>query len=370
MKLSFWSILLILVTLNLSRSEAQPYKSIPDSIRFLKITQELQRWNIVAAINELKEISTTQKPSDEAYFYFFKASIVFNTWKQTDSIRENTSLTFIDTAVKYYERALSIDKTIFFNQLYIKSPQIGLDTCASILGQYAKMYFLKQDYLKALSYYEKIIDFKSDPMYLTAAGLTALQLTSYPKAIQYLDQSLQLNPKSEKSWLALIEVYKRQNDTINALETANKALIFDSLNLNFLINYVKLATVYKPEKVISAIIDKLEKFSPKNDLIYITLGNYYLAYKQFDKAELNFLLYAKKTNPSVMLKFYYNWYLDLYISDLLMYKANLIDYSASRIRAMIFIQQKIQPYLANSNSQDAEIVQVLDFFKKEFNYLY
>lgn len=366
MKLSFWSILLILVTLNLSRSEAQPYQSIPDSTRFLKITQELQRWNIVAAINELKGISSTQNPSDEAYFYFFKASIVFNSWKQSDSTRENTSLTFLDTAIKYYERALSIDKTIFFNQLYIKSPQIGLDSCASILGQHAKMYFLQQDYLKALSYYEKIIDFKYDPMYLTAAGLTALQLTSYPKAILYLNQSLQINPKSEKSWLALIEVYKRQNDTLNVLRTIDKALISDSLNLNFMINYVKLISVYKPQNGRSAIINKLEKNSSKNDLIYTTLGNYYFAYKEFDKAELNFLLYAKKNNPSVMLKFYYNWYLYLYISDLLKYKANFMDYSASRIRSMIFIQQKIQPYLPVSNNQDPGILQLVDFFKKEF----
>ena len=362
--------LLLMASVSLSANQKMFINQVspPDSVRFAKIISAFQNCDIVSALNELKIIANTRNPEDEAYFNFFKANITFYSWKQIDSTNENTSLVVIDSAVKYYEQALSLNSTINFKRLYINSPKSGLDSCATVLARYAKMYFMNEEYLTAMKYYEKILDFKTDPVYYTSAGLTAYKLTSYPKAQIYLNRALDLNPINEKAWIVLTEAYKSTNDTSNAILSASKALLSDSLNQNLLLNYYNIVSHYNRESEIAGAIKRLEKIRPQNDKLYSILGTHYLTKKEFVSAERNFIALAQKTgNSDQMLKLYFNWYLYLIETNVLRHQSgNSTDYIIARNEAVLLIKAKIKPYKLQK-SEDRQVQTILQYFAQEFD---
>jgi len=366
----FFLLLTMSVSLSANHKFMDDQASPPDTVRFSKITSALQKWDIVSAMNELKTISTSGVPEDEAYFNFFKANITFYSWKQVDSTNENTSLAVIDSAVKYYEHAVSLNASIKFDRLYINSSQSGLDSCATILSKTAKMHFMNENYLQAMKYYEKILDFRAEPSYYTSAGLTAFKLTSYTKAELYLNQALSMNPQDEKSWIILTEVYKHTNDTAKALESSYKAMLSDSRNPNLLLNYYNISSFFNREDQVADAIKRMENHSPKNDKFYSVLGNYHLAKKEFLLAEPHFYALSQKNEnaSAVMLKLYYNWYLHLVVSDMIKHSSgNSTEYVAQRNDAVLLIKNKIKPYKLLS-SKDPQVQTILQYFAQEFDY--
>jgi tetratricopeptide (TPR) repeat protein len=328
-----------------------------------------QSWDMVSALNELKNIATSTFLEDEAYFNFFKANITFYSWKQVDSTHENTSMAVIDSAVKYYEYALSLDASISFPRLYVQSSQSGLDSCALILSRYAKMYFMNEDYLQAMKYYDKILDFRTDAGYYTSAGLTAFKLTSYSKAELYLNQALSMKPKDEKSWVILTEVYKHTQDTAKAITTSYQAMLSDTLNPNLLLNYFVISSFFNSADHLRDAVGRMEKFHPQSDKLATTLGNYYLVQKEFSTAEPHFLALSKKVDDaSVMLKLYYNWYLHLIMTDMIQHPSgNSMEYVSQRNKAMSLIKEKIKPY-RSAKSKDPLVQTILQYFAQEFDY--
>lgn len=358
-----------MATVRLSASQSSVFNSKvpPDTIRFEKMITALHDWDIVSALNDLKLIASSQNPEDEAYFCFFKANITFCNWKQVDSTGGNTSLTVLDSAVKYFELAMSLNPSIYFNRLYLKSSQLGLDSCAAIIAQNAKMSFMNEDYLKAMNLYEKILDFNTNPVYFTSAGLTAFKLTSYPKAEKYLNRALEINSHNEKAWVVLTEVQMKRNDTLNALHTAMNALNSDSLNQTLLLNYLNVSVFFNREKESADAISRIQKIHPKNERTYSVLGNYYLSKNEFLLAEQNIIRVNQKSgNSSVMIKLYFNWYLHAVAENLLNHSSgNSKDYVMNRTEISTLIKQKIEPY-KSLKSADKQVETILHFFAQEF----
>jgi tetratricopeptide (TPR) repeat protein len=336
---------------------------------YSKIISALDHWDMKSAVDELKVLSKTENPEDEPYFYFFKASITYYTWVQVDSIQESPVLSNIDSAVKYFERALIGNPRIAIPQLYIKSSQDGLDSCANIINQRAKMNFLQEDYLKAMNLYDKILDFSNNPVYLTGAGLTALKVTSFYKAENCFLRAIQYSPKYEKARFGLCETYKRLNDSIKGINAAKDAVLIDSLNKNYLINYYNISAYFKNKDEMKQAIAKLEPYATADQNICSIVANHYILWKDFPRAESYLLTIASKQRENeanaTKLKFYYNWFLSLCsYNSLSSDKANSIGFCKKWIGDRMLIRQKAGKLLL-INTENAQLQGIIEFLKKE-----
>lgn len=359
-------IITMLLFANLFNSFGQ---SIADSIKYKNIIHALNAWDIQSSVAELKNMTQSASPNDEAYFYFFKANITLYTWIQVDSTQENNSLAYIDSAIRYYEKSMLLNLNIQFPSLYIKSPIHGLDTCANIIGQRAKMYFLKEEYLKAMNLYDKILGFSNNPMYFTGAGLTALKVTSFHKAENYFLKAIQYSPEYEKPRIGLCEVYKRLNDSIKGVKTAKEAVLSDSLNKNYLINYYNVSAYFKNRDEMNQAIAKLEPYAITDQNIRSLVANHYILSKEFQKAESHVLSIASKQNENdanaTRLKFYYNWFLSLSSNNSLSFeKANSIEFCKNWIGGRMLIRQKVGELLL-LKTENTQLQGVVEFLKKE-----
>lgn len=366
MKIKFFLLLIFLLGIGALYSQ----NNIPQNkdVRFDKIIKSLNNWDMKSAVDELLEISKSTNPADEGFFYFFKASITLNTYIQVDSTHENNALSYVDSSVKYFERAIFTGALIDFPELYIQSPQHGLDTCAGIIGKRAMQHFMGDELLKAMTYYEKIIDFKPDAPNLLNAALTAMKLTSYKKAEMYFKQSLALNPKNEKAWIGLTEAYKRINDTLNAIQTVNNSMKYDSLNRNLLINLYNIAIFSNNQILIDNTIRRLIVADSNSDY-GLLLGNLYATKRDFIKAESYYLSMTEneENKCNVLIRFYYNWYLKLYATNLLEnLKGNSNTYCSNVVSNEHFIQGKLKKCLAKQSS-NVQINAIVDFLNNEFN---
>ncbi len=367
-KRDFISILLVLI-LNVSLF-SQKTESI-NMTKYSKIISALEHWNIKSALDELKILSTTDKPEDEPYFYFFKANITYCIWVQADSTNGNSVLKSIDSAVKYFERAMVNNPRIYIPSLYIKSSEEGLDSCAEIFSKKAKAYFLDEEYLKAMNYYDKIIEFNPKPIYLVGAGLTALKVTSYYKAESCFQQALKIQPSYEKAWIGLCETYKKLKNQEKAIETAKNAILVDSLNKTYLINYYQVSNFFKNESEIQNAIRLLELFSNQDGSVNQIIASHYISQQNFEKAELVlFKITSKQIDNDIssnMLKFYYQWFIHLNKeANLFNSKANSFQFSSLWVKNRAFIHQKVKKYLT-LKTDDIQLNKIILFFNSEFN---
>ncbi len=366
MKMKFF--LLLILLLGMGELYSQNNIALNKDVRFDKIIKSLNNWDMKSAVGELLEISKSTNPADEGFFYFFKASITLNTYIQVDSTQDNNALSYVDSSVKYFERAIITGTTIDFPELYIQNPQQGLDTCAGIIGKRAMQYFISDDPLKAMSHYEKIIDFKPDAPNLLNAALTAMRLTSYKKAEIYFKQSLALDPKNEKAWIGLTETYKRINDTLNAIQTVNNSMQYDSLNRDLLINLYNIAIFSNNQTLIDHTIRRLTVANSTSDYALL-LGNLLVTKRDFLKAEPYYLSIKdnEETKCYVLIRFYYNWYLKLYATNLLEnLKGNSHTYCSNVVSNEHFIKEKLKKCLTKE-STNVQIKAIIDFLNNEFN---
>jgi hypothetical protein len=369
-----YSILLILLIYLCSlNASVNGVKLEQDTAKYNKLVTALSNWNLTEASQELKIIAKSNNPKDEAYFYFFKANILLYTSIQTDSISENPSLPFIDSAVKYFEKAQIIDNKISFNRLYINNSNQGLDTCASIVASVAKRYYLESNYLQATKLYERAVDIRSDNKYLIGAGLSAMMITSYYKAEKYFQQALILNSTNEKVWIYLTETYKRMSDTTKALICSNESVLKNINNVNILLNYFNISVWSNSRNEINHSIHLLDSITKFSDIkVNTSIGLYFLSKNNFDRAEKYYLSIAnKKTNTEsteIMMKFYYNWFL---------YESKLIYFNNSKgnskkiideiiINKNLFLKNKISKYLKLS-STNQNILDIYNFLNLELN---
>jgi tetratricopeptide (TPR) repeat protein len=354
--------------INIKPNYALPIEN--DTIKYSKILNALHNWKIADASIELKSIAISSNPNDEAYFYFFKGVVTYYSWRQSDSANGNTSLVFIDSAIKYFEKSISINSSISFSKLYINSPKDGLDTCATVLSSNAKMNYLKGDYLKSTKLYEKAVDINGDYNNLIGAGLSSMMLTSYFKAEKYFKMAKEYYPKNEKTWIFLTEVYKRMGDTVNALNVSHESLLKFNNNVNILLNYYNVANWSNIQKEIDQSITKLEdKSVQRNDQLNKILVNYYSKNNDFKKAEPYIIEVSnniKSTNErtEALLVFYYNWYINLLDEICIHYSTGNSLIRNNQYLLANFVLLKSKPYLANDN---AKMKQICDFLIHEMD---
>ena len=366
-------LLILLIQLGFITASVKVFNIQQDTSKYNKLINALVCWNLTEASQELKTLSISNNPKDEAYFYFFKASILLYTSIQTDSISENPSLPFIDSAVKYFEKAQILNNKINFNRLFINNVNQGLDTCASIISSVAKRYYLEANYLQAAKLYERAVDIRSENRYLIGAGLSAMMITSYFKAEKYFLQSLELNSTNEKTWIYLTETYKRMGDTTKALKCSKDAILKNLNNVNILLNMFNVSIWSNRSKEINHSIELIDSITKLNDIkLNTTIGLYFLSNNNFERAEKYYInISNKKTSvesTEIMLKFYYNWFLN---ETKLIYLNNSKGNTFKNIHEIIvnrnfILKNKILKYLkfASSNSN---IKDVFDFLTFELN---
>ncbi|MEK7433935.1 MAG: tetratricopeptide repeat protein, partial [Cyanobacteriota bacterium] len=167
------------------------------------------------------------------------------------------------------------------------------------LDVYSKMYY---EYLKDL-----------DLTYLIFFSIASLYNAKeeYEKAIEFYNKSISINPNFYNAYNNLGNVYKAKEEYDKAIEYHKKAL---ELSPNSYISYNGLGNVYYSKKEYDKAIEyhkKALELSPDNYLFYNNLGDVYKAKKEYDKA-IEFYNKSISINPNF--EYTYNGLGDVYYS--------------------------------------------------------
>jgi tetratricopeptide (TPR) repeat protein len=130
--------------------------------------------------------------------------------------------------------------------------------------------------------------------YIYVEAIKQKILGNFGDALQYLEQCVKINPKSDAAFYQMSQVVASGGDIHNAKKYMSKAISLEGSNSWYL---VSLSGMYYQEKNIdSAIIyyEKAVKLTPDNENIQLTLGNLYIENKEFEKANGIFDAFDKK----------------------------------------------------------------------------
>ncbi len=377
-------ILIITILMSIYSLKSQIKSTYPnDTIRYKKILDNLYLRNNEKATDELKKIVDKPIKHDEAYFYFFKGIISFYKWQNEDSIHGMGRPHFLDTAASCFQRAHKINSNIYFQKLYLTNSQVGFDSVIFYMSSNAKAKYLRKNYSAALADYERLLFYKRDNSFVTAAGLSALMLTSYYKALNYFQEAITLNKNDFKNWIYIVETYIKLNDTTNALKYAFDASLLFPNNNNIILQEYDIYKMANLKDSINSSIKKIEKLSNKDVKIYNILGIYYHDNKRLEDAEKMYLqsFELNKNQDNLLFNIivlYYNKYLEKLQQVQRNYKSTSKEYYYSILeneRNFLLSKKFIDIYQKTDNKQNsiyyilAEFENVLGNYDKMNEYL-
>lgn len=130
--------------------------------------------------------------------------------------------------------------------------------------------------------------------YLYVEAIKQKVLGNFGDALQYLEQCVKINPKSDAAYYQMSQVVASGGNIHDAKKYLLKAISLEGRNSWYL---VSLSGMYYQEKNIdSAIIyyEKAVKLNPDKENIQLTLGNLYIENKEYDKANSIFDAFDRK----------------------------------------------------------------------------
>lgn len=215
----------------------------------------------------------------DAYYYYGETVI-----KEYLSDTLSNSLKEMSTkANELFQKGIQLDPTNELNNIGLGSVILlrSSDTIS------ADKYFSKAE--ASLPLKQKLMTPK-DARILTNLGSVQLlgNINRYNKAINYLTRAKEIDPENATIYLALGDVYIRQNDGKNALASYNKAL---SLNPTSPLPKIKIGNIYIRATNLNAARPYLQEareidstFAP----VYRELGELYTMAGQYNFAKTNF----------------------------------------------------------------------------------
>lgn len=299
----------------------------------------------------------------------FCVSISFSQTKEDDSLNifKNQILQFKET-----------DSAIAF----IKNTLINTEDLAILLeGNYSlsKLYYKKEEYLTAKKYATKssILAKKIQNKKKLAASYMVLGYSNLKasnnreKALDFFYKGLKTSKKinyhelTYKLLSSIAKLYRKEGDTLKALENYKKSLVFakkTNVNLNAIINNIgvlyltriKDSAIYYFKK--SLYLSKLKNDTKSSHIAYLNLGHTYLRYEatEYPKAlyhlkEAEKLVINRKNSIDM---YYINFYLGLYYQ---------------KTGNSILAEQYYQKVL-NSSAGEKDIVQKIKALKQIANF--
>lgn len=108
-----------------------------------------------------------------------------------------------------------------FEQILPQAEEIGN---TNINQRLAEIYSTAGEFEKAIHYYEKVLDDKLEIDSLYGYGFTAYQAGMFERAIEKLNETIELDPDYHSAYLPLARSYEHIEDLDNALKFAKKGL--------------------------------------------------------------------------------------------------------------------------------------------------
>ncbi len=217
----------------------------------------------------------------------------------------------LTTAYNSYKKALELDtKGRSANSIKIKLTLLTND-----LTNQAVEAFNKEDYAKALTSFEQILDMEKlplmkkdnpnlvDTVIIFNAGLAAFNAQKYDKAIQYYGEAAKHGYNGGRSYQLLSKAYLENKDTLSAISALNKGFEAYPNDNGVLVEMINIyINTKKTEEAMKYLALAIEQ-DPKNASYYFAQGS---LYDGMGKQEEAIASYEKaiETNPEFYDAFY------------------------------------------------------------------
>jgi tetratricopeptide (TPR) repeat protein len=277
-----------------------------------------QYWD--RAKSSIDKAITFEDTKNDAKTWLYRGNIYLQLASTQDPAYKSLCDNCAEIAYDAYLKALQLDKEIRVPSMGIATPAQGLMFCSDLLYNDAIQHIRKNDFNKAYTYAEK--SYKSNTNSEAAnyiLGLAAELTNKKDVAKERYSFLVKRKTKMFDPYYRLANIYKEENDTVNALKAINareKDTIFD---INFIINKaVLLMWAGNVDEATTLMDDALDK-DPNNHLLLFGLGSALSNQKKYDDAE-KYLLKAMETKPDDVNTIYnlgnsyYNHYVDIFNS--------------------------------------------------------
>lgn len=135
-----------------------------------------------------------------------------------------------------------------------------------------------------LEYYKALEQDSTSAQILKAIGRTLMRLEQYEKAVQYLERSLQVNPRDRETLYYLAELYYQLKNTEKSLRYYERLLELDPYNPTAQANLIYIYTrLGKIDRLISLREKLIDLYGYEEDSVYQLLS-LYMQTRQFERA--------------------------------------------------------------------------------------
>lgn len=299
--------------------------------------------------------------------WYYRGRIYLSSYVLKDSASKATDSTSIDIANESFQKALQIDpknefKDEIIGQLYV---------CGEQFYNAGQKYYYSKKFGKALVLFEKTIVInalcgRSDVEAMYIAALCAGYDNKSDISKKYYLKLYDSNYKNLAMYIALQKIYKKEKDTVKALEVIQKGmLLYPEIVTNTVGPYEK---ANKPEKA-AKIKSMLERQYLE---LLIEETNIYLAKGQTDKAQNNLMKAVEKDpkNPNLYCVIAVN-YNNIYDDTTKTLQERLSGYAEAEKQYLKAIELKPDYYDANYNlgalyfNESVRVLEAADKIKDE-----
>ncbi|PIF02042.1 MAG: hypothetical protein CR996_01970 [Draconibacterium sp.] len=198
----------------------------------------------------------------------------------------------LNVAFESYQKALKLDtKGRNANSIKIK-----LTLLANELSNHAVAAYNNQDYKKALSSFEKVIEIQNidvvkadnpeavDTVIIFNTALVAYYAEDYDKAIKYYKEAAKYGYNGAKTYSLLSGVYQAKGDTLGALEIVKEGYDKYPEDQSVLESLIQLYMEQDKSEDAMTYLEKAIANNPKVPRYYFAQGSLYEKLDQFEKA--------------------------------------------------------------------------------------
>jgi tetratricopeptide (TPR) repeat protein len=194
----------------------------------------------------------------------------------------------LTVAFDSYMKALKLDDKDKFS----KSIKIKLTLLIGDLQNQAVAGFNAENYEKALTSFEQVLEIEKNPVYeantvdtviIFNAALAAFNAKNYDKAIEYYKESAKYKYNGSKTIDLIAKSYLAKNDTASAVSTLKDGLAEYKNDSNLLVELINIYLTKSPDEAMKYLDMAIEQ-DPKNASYYFAEGTLYDKLSNPDKA--------------------------------------------------------------------------------------
>ncbi|MDD4000941.1 MAG: tetratricopeptide repeat protein [Bacilli bacterium] len=272
------------------------------------------------AKSSIDKAITFEDTKNDAKTWLYRGNIYLQIASTNDPNYQGLCDNCAEVACEAYLKALQLDKDVQAPSMGIATPAQGLRFCSDLLYNEAIKQIKAKNYERAYGIAEKSYNSnKNSEGAIFVLALTAELVNKKDVAKERYNQLIKRKTKLFEPYFRLANIYKEENDTINALKAINAEPGDTSFNINYTINKaVVLMWAGEVDRATKIMDDALDK-EPNNHLLLFGLGSALSDQKKYEEAE-KYLLKAMEVNPNDVNttynlgNSYYNHYVDIYKS--------------------------------------------------------